>query len=111
MSSPTTPSDDRDALLRFDLVDTARRHRLACAALLIPRATTALEWGAIAQDFKRAATPGHSHDAIPAEEASLVLAHGALDAAVARLANSCGLTPEAWLAATRGEMQRAARAS
>jgi len=97
--------EDAEQLVRFDLLDTATRAGLRCAALLIPTATTPAQWEAIAADFRSAGMRWGSH--VPglsdAHDAAEALARGRLDRALAHLADSCGTTPEVWLATTREE--------
>lgn len=106
MSASPAASDDRESLVRFDLEDTARKAGLRCAALLIPTATTAAQWTAIAADFRSAgmrwgsSVPGLSD----AHDAAEAIARGRLDRALTYLADSCGMSPEMWLAETRREM-------
>lgn len=102
----TSSPDDREVLVRFDLLDTATCAGLCCAALLIPIASTPAQWTAIATDLRRAGMRWGSHvlGLSDAHDAAEALARGRLDRAVARLADSCGMSPEAWLTETRREM-------
>lgn len=103
-----TRPDDRDALVRGDLLDTATRAGLRCAALLIQIATTPAQWEAIAADFRSAGMRWGSH--VPglsdAHDAAEALARGCLDRALAHLAASCGMSPEEWMRVTRVEQGR-----
>lgn len=102
-------SDDREALVRFDLAQTATRAGLRCAALLIPTANASIQWTAIAADFRSAAmrwgssTPGLSD----AHDAAEALSRNNLDRALAHLVDGCGMPLDEWLEITRNERARA----
>ena len=107
---PSVPSvaDDRDALVRADLIDTATHAGLRCVALVIGLATTSEHWTAVAADFKRAKVVHGSRVSglYAAHEAAEAMAIGSLDGALAYLADGCGLSVEEWARITRAGQGR-----
>lgn len=100
-----TVADDREALVRFDLAQTARRAGDACAALVIETATTPAQWLAVASNLRSARTVRGSH--VPglyaAHEAAEALSRDNLDGALDVLADGCGMPVSQWLELTRNE--------
>ena len=101
-------ADDRAALVRGDLIDTAKRAGLRCVALVIELASTPEHWEAVAADFRRAKMVGGSHrpGLAAAYEAAEALMRDDVNRALAYLANDCGLSAEEWLRVTRAEQGR-----
>ncbi len=98
---PVAPADDRDALVRFDLRDTAIRFGLRCVARAIDAARTTGDWQMIAADFgsrRTVADAGNRYVLATAEDAAEEMAMHRLDGAVRVLAESCGETSEEWIA-------------
>lgn len=100
--------DDRDALVRADLIDTATHAGLHCVALVLGLATTFEHWTAVAADFKRAKVVSGSNVSglYAAHEAAESMAIGSLDGALTYLADGCGLSVEEWVRITRAEQGR-----
>lgn len=94
------PADDRLALVRWDLADTARAMGLRCVASVIEVAADREAWSMIAADFASARTLRGSGDdrllLTASEDAAEHLAAGRIDRAVERLAKSWDSTEE-WL--------------
>lgn len=98
---PIAPADDRDALVRFDLRDTAIRYGLRCVARAIDTARTTGDWQTIALDFGSRCTvadAGNRYVLAAAQDAADEMALHRLDGAVERLARSRGETAEEWIA-------------
>lgn len=103
-------ADDRNALVRFDLRDTAIRFGLRCVARAIDTAQTTGDWQMIAADFgsrRTVADAGNRYVLAAAEEAADEMALHRLDDAVERLAKSCGETVDEWI--VRISKERAAK--
>lgn len=98
---PVEPTDERPALVRFDLRDTAIRFGLRCVARAIDTAQTTGDWQTIAADFgsrRTVADAGNRYVLAAAEDAADEMALHRLDDAVDRLAKSRGVIAEVWIA-------------
>lgn len=103
-------TDDREALVRFDLADTARRVNLRCVALMIGSLTARGAWLTVSADFASARTLAGSDNRYmlaAAEDAADHMAAGNIDLAVSRLAKCCGISDAEWLTQTRAERAKA----
>lgn len=103
---PAEPADERPALVRFDLRDTAIRYGLRCVARAIDTASTTGDWQTIAADFgsrRTVADAGNRYVLAAAEDAADEMALHRLDGAVERLAKSCGETVDEWIVRISGE--------
>jgi len=104
---PAETLDDRDALVRFDLIDTARRYGMRCVARAIATAQSTGDWQTIAADFgsrRTVADAGNRYALAAAEDAADEMALHRLDDAVTELAESCGESAEEWAGRMRAEM-------
>lgn len=102
--------DDREALVRFDLADTARRVGLRCVAFVIGSLSTRTAWQTVSADFVSARTLAGSDNRYmlaAAEDAADHMADGNVDLAVSRLAKCCGISDAEWLTQTRAERAKA----
>lgn len=103
------PADDRAQLVRADLLDTVQRYTgLKCFARAVTAASTRAEWSEVCDDFERMrGRTGDSnarHNLTAAAEAAEAMGDGDVDAALQKLARSCGLTVDAWVVWTRREI-------
>jgi hypothetical protein len=104
----STPADDLDALVRFDLADTARCFGLRCVATLIDAAQTRAVWSTIAEDFEaRSVLTGDTSNRrllAASAEAAEAMALGQLERAIDKLAWTRGCaSSDAWVASVREE--------
>ncbi len=101
------PADDRNALVRFDLADTALGLGLRCVAAIVATAQTREAWLMVAEDL--ASAHGRTGDTSKrrllsaSAEAAEELSEGRLDRALQRLAQNRGVTVDAWIMAVREE--------
>lgn len=109
MNAPVTPVD-APALVRFELVQIARRLSGARCLVRAIRATASDSdpglWCDIGEDF-RSRRGGSNWPAKYAADAADAMLGGDTARAVEGLAASCDLSTEAWVAETREEMLRA----
>lgn len=102
------PQNDHIELIRHELADTARKCGMRCAEWMIHRTTakTHEEWFRISDDFlamsRRLTTSAHA--TYPAHKAAECVASEDVDGALKVLADSCGISVQEWVIATRAEM-------
>lgn len=106
MSPPLAPS----VLVRLDLASTAAREfGLRCTARVLvdlcDRGTDEL-WREVSEDFVRHGMT-NPHLARRCAEAAHCMLADDVDGAIGVLATYCGLSPDAWLEATREEQEAA----
>lgn len=100
------PADELMGLVRYDLANTARAHKLRALARLIAIASTPEEWFDVAADFDDADIGGgHRYDVRAASDAAMQIAYGDTWAAIAALAEVCDvdMSVDEWVVVTRAE--------
>lgn len=104
------PADDREALVRWNLADTARKVGLRGTSRLVLTAATAEEWEDVALDLKGAGGWCRWDDRTEvraASRAAAFMGDRELGGALWELAEHCGLSVDRWITATRAERAKA----